>query len=63
MKVWGTLDGQNKEKIFFKECPKDKQTIIQPIDPKQPDQPKGMSGGTIALIVSAVVLAVGGGCA
>jgi hypothetical protein len=60
LKVWGTMDGENKEKVFYKECPQ-KQGTIKPI-PTEPKQPsKGISGGAIALIISAVVLVLAGG--
>ncbi len=30
LKIWGTCEGQNKEKIFFKECPKESQQEERP---------------------------------
>lgn len=35
MKVWGTLENENKEKIFYAECPKEKKQESQPQSPDE----------------------------
>ena len=57
LKVWGTCEGQNKEKIFYQECPTCKQEQGQPNQPgKQPN--KGDSG-MIAIRIIFMIIVVG----
>ena len=49
LKVWGVLEGENKEKIFYKECPQAErlQTIWKVV------KIAGIIGGVIILIIGA----------
>ena len=57
LKVWGTLEGENQEKVFFAKCPQEKE---EQDPPKKPSKDKGISGGTIALIIIGIVAVIGG---
>jgi hypothetical protein len=53
LKVWGTLEGQNQEKIFFEQCP---QTLHQGFWEKIP-LPAKIGGGIITFLLGLLVTA------
>lgn len=56
LKVWGILEGQNQEKIFFKECPKENQQEKQPDSGTIGKRALWFIGGGVALIGGFVLL-------